>query len=67
MLLETAEILLFRVSSERSPYNGVFKVSQLLKRQNQPVLCFAGAVLVSHCRHKDQKAGSCQNLGFLKG
>lgn len=48
MLLETAEILPFRVSSERSPYNEIFKKTPFLKRQNQPVLCFAGAVLTSH-------------------
>lgn len=43
MLLETAENLTFRVLSERSPYNEVFKITQFLKKQTQAV-CFVGAL-----------------------
>lgn len=64
MLLETAEILLFRVSSERSLYNAIFKTSQLLKRQNQPVLCFAGAVLISHVDIKTRSQAHVKIWGF---
>lgn len=48
MLLESAEVLPFRVSSEISPCNEIFKMTQFLKRQKQAVLCFVRAVLISH-------------------
>lgn len=63
MLLETAEILPFRVSSERRQIV-TFNTIQFLKRQTQSVLCFAGSVPISHVDIKSKGQAHVKIWGF---